>query len=1233
MNLSEFLVPILLSIAIPVVGGNQLMAQDINENDFTRYTKQQGLSHNIITGVLQDSTGYIWVATPSGLNRFNGSGFVQFHSTKDSVSLPAEYLRGLVWLDRSRLAAYPGGLHIINTRTGETRNLFIPYPDKKYQYKFNDIMSVNSGPAGDILVLARSGFYHFDKNFRLVYRFDYYAKEAIPIEHFGFGGYTIWLDKQRLMIIAVDGMYCYDIAKKLFKKMAPADCPLLAEFLDDPKKEYLFLQEKPGSLFIVKKASDSLVYLNIAQQKRTAVRLPFAKGRREFDYRSGLFAVSDTVLYITGRMSGFYRIRLHPPTGAITFYPPKYFPFYYCRNLMEDREHHLWIATNKGLFRENKSRLHIRQTAVSAQLEALFPGTVMGDICVAGARVYVATRASGGILVFDKEGLRFIRQISFEKCTRSPRAILSIVAANDTTLFVGSNGPLFRLNTQTGTITEVMLDKFNRATDWIADLYKDRKGNIWIASENVYRYDAATHKFTIVPTGRAPFDKLRQPMGIKEDAAGNIWLSGHGLLRFNTRSGNCDRFVDSFPAVKMPDRQVSAFIADGQNNLWINSHNNGLSCYNINSGTFRHFTRENGLPDNNIADMMVIGNKLWIASLSGIACLDLHTSRITSFGKEDGFPDEPIVTGANFFYDTALNKLYISFTNTIVEFDPGIISQKVENPYLFIESLTTGNQEKWLFPPKNITTSWRNNEITVTIGSINFLSGNSQRFAYRLVRDDSVNWQQLGTQNTFSVSNLSPGYHRIQVKLFSPSNRWPAQAKEIDITILPPFWEQIWFLAVLAVMLLLAVYLLLRWRTGRIRKKEQEKTHIQQLKAEEYKNQFELEHISNYFSSSLAGKKNVEEILWDVTKNLIGRIGYVDCIIYLWNGDKSRMVQKAAYGPKGDPDTIAKLAFDVSPGQGVVGHVMHTKEPLLIPDTRKDHRYRIDDMVRLSEICVPIIHNNELIGIIDSEHHSENYFKDRDIKILTTIATLVGNKIKQIESEQSLEIKQKEIASINQQLAEAQLSALQTQMNPHFIFNSLNSIKGMILDNEQQKASRYLSKFAHIIRITLNQSKEIFTTLYENTEHLETYLVMEKLRFDDSFAFQVIVDDYIDKEEMLIPSLMIQPLAENAIWHGLMHKKGEKQLSIRFSRQAQTISCIVEDNGIGIKRSEQLKRLNRPTHQSVGLNNLRNRIKIMNEKYNTGCTLDITDLNEFNKRKTGTRAVLCFNVITNKPYV
>jgi sensor histidine kinase YesM len=168
----------------------------------------------------------------------------------------------------------------------------------------------------------------------------------------------------------------------------------------------------------------------------------------------------------------------------------------------------------------------------------------------------------------------------------------------------------------------------------------------------------------------------------------------------------------------------------------------------------------------------------------------------------------------------------------------------------------------------------------------------------------------------------------------------------------------------------------------------------------------------------------------------------------------------------------------------------------------------------------------------------------------------------------------------------------------------------------------------------MDQSKEIFASLHENKEYLESYLEMEKLRFDNSFTFQILVDEDIeeDDEDIMIPTLMIQPLAENAIWHGLLHLKGEKKLSIRFSRQENAIICSIEDNGIGILESERLKQFNKTPHKSVGLDNLRNRIKVMNEKYNARCELRITDLGSTDKNRTGTRVVLSFNVITALSY-
>jgi ligand-binding sensor domain-containing protein/putative methionine-R-sulfoxide reductase with GAF domain len=1204
-------------------------AQDIDENNFTLYTRQQGLSGNLVTGMVQDSTGFIWTSTFSGLNRFNGSNFVQFHSDNDSLSLPSEYIKGIIQLDKRRIASIGDGLNIVDTYTGKVRNLFIPYSLKKYQYKFNWIMAINCNDDGDLFIVARSGFYHYNKAYQLVFRYDHYLNTQVPTSPFEFGRYLFMLDQKHLVIVSDRGLFYYDANQRLFKRMNNDDCPLLNHFLNYPNVDYQFYQQKPGCVFILKSDADSIWHIDFDTKKVSIGLLPFL-ARKEFDYRSSIAVMNDSLFYITGRYSGFYKIEQSRNSGKIKFFNRKYFSSYSCRSILKDRDGDLWIATKTGLLHEVKNRTFVTRIDVPNSLLNSFPNFNMGDLFTTNSYLIVATTGVGpGLLVFDKKDHQFIRRIGLKNCYRHPEDILAIAPLSQNSLLIGSNGPLFKLNLQNDQIREVSLSQWDRVNDWIADICTDRNNNIWISSGNLYHYNPRQNKTTLVPIPANDLQKIEWTRHIQTDTSGNIWLAGHGLLRYNIHSGKIDRYLDSFPYIKIPDQQVNSFIADDQNNLWINANNNGLICYNIDRQTFRQFTRDNGLPENNIADMLTLNGKLWLATYSGICCLDIKTFTITSFGKEEGFPDQPVTKGSHFYYDSETNRLYIGFTNTLLEIDPQIADQKLTPPQLFIESFVTDHTEIFLPQSNDFTTKWYNNEIKITIGSINYNSSSTQRFAFRLTNNNNPSWQELGNRNTFYISNLTPGHHSVQVKLYSCGNRWPSQIREFDIVVIPPFWAKSWFYYLEVLFIIALIYLLVKWRISMIRKKEQEKTHIQKLKAEEYKIQFELEQISNYFSSSLADKKNVEEVLWDVSKNLIGRMNYEDCMIYMWNEEHTKMIQKASYGPKGTPSAISSSIFDVLPGQGVVGHVMLTKEPLIISDTRLDNRYRVDDIIRLSEICVPIIDNDKLIGIIDSEHSEAGHFNGRDIKILTTIATLVSNKIRQIETEHSLLIKQKEIFSINQQLAEAQLLALQTQMNPHFLFNSLNGIKGMILENEQQRASRYITKFANLLRITLNQSKEAFTTLCENMEQLENYLTMEKLRFDDSFTFRITSDKYIDQEDTLIPTMMLQPLAENAIWHGLMPKKGSKKLLIHFSIKQEILYCTVEDNGIGLHHSEQLHKLKRPLHESLGLANLRNRIKILNEKYNTGCNLDLIDLHDIYDERTGSCAILSFKLITN----
>src|SRR5262249_28341342 len=158
-------------------------------------------------------------------------------------------------------------------------------------------------------------------------------------------------------------------------------------------------------------------------------------------------------------------------------------------------------------------------------------------------------------------------------------------------------------------------------------------------------------------------------------------------------------------------------------------------------------------------------------------------------------------------------------------------------------------------------------------------------------------------------------------------------------------------------------------------------------------------------------------------------------------------------------------------------------------------------------------------------------------------------------------------------------------------------------------ASRYLSKFAQLIRITLEESRQPFISVAQCVDHLQQYLEMEKIRFE-SFEYNIQVDPGLAANEIQIAPMLVQPLVENAIWHGLQKQLGEKKVNIRFYRQQGQLVCEIDDNGIGIRNSLESGLSSRRTHRSVGIKNIEERLQVLNEKYNMTCELTITDKSE-----------------------
>jgi ligand-binding sensor domain-containing protein len=232
------------------------------------------------------------------------------------------------------------------------------------------------------------------------------------------------------------------------------------------------------------------------------------------------------------------------------------------------------------------------------------------------------------------------------------------------------------------------------------------------------------------------------------------------------------------------------------------------------------------------------------------------------------------------------------------------------------------------------------------------------------------------------------------------------------------------------------------------------------------------------------------------------------------------------------------------------------------------------------------------------------------VLILAVAILLIRRRIKIIRKE----------AAFRQKISDTEMMALRAQMNPHFIFNSLNSIENFIMRNEKRLASDYLNKFARLIRMILENSRVNAVPVEKDMEALQLYVDLEQLRFNHKFDYKAAVSQALLQDNYRVPPMLIQPFVENAIVHGLANSdKSGLLLMVTVELQKDFIRYVVEDNGVGNAQAAAYKEKNRPGHQSLGLLITQERINIFNRQHNSGATLQLVDLYDDRQQPAGTR--------------
>ena len=259
--------------------------------------------------------------------------------------------------------------------------------------------------------------------------------------------------------------------------------------------------------------------------------------------------------------------------------------------------------------------------------------------------------------------------------------------------------------------------------------------------------------------------------------------------------------------------------------------------------------------------------------------------------------------------------------------------------------------------------------------------------------------------------------------------------------------------------------------------------------------------------------------------------------------------------------------------------------------------------------------------------------KDQNQKLVETeqklneeLNSMVEEKTKDIISTNQALADQEKLkleAEFSQKIANAELKALKAQMNPHFIFNCLNAIRNLVQKGKDELATEYLADFASFIRKVLSYSDVRQITLEEELEICELYLKMEQLRFEDGFKYKIEVEPGTATDFIMLPPMLLQPLLENAIWHGLLHKKEDRCLTIKISQSDDQVICAIDDNGVGRAYSASINGTTKKV--SVGLRLFRDRLDINNRLLDNQYYYEIIDKYN-NEVSAGTKVNLYFEI-------
>lgn len=757
-----------------------------------------GLAYNQLSGVVQDSRGFLWIATFDGLSRYDGTSFQSYyHQVGTDNTLPSNQIATMSLLpgDRLLMATF-GGVCILNTRSMHFR-VFQDGTHADYYAYNNNFLGTCADSSHHIWAYSRTTLYLFDDSLRLLK--SWYNPE-IARHPYEYVNKVFLTSSGGVAIIIGDTVrrYLYPVGRFV------VDSALTRAIR--PHGDVTFIMQSHHGLWWVKVHSDSLYHYSEREGARGYQIPAFLEKKREHLYAS-LFITRDSLLWcgeVKGTLVRFNMRRRVFDTDYIHIDAESHIgSWVFTLGVIRDSQQDLWVATLDGLYRYREPRSRPFQHVYYIR-QGLIPDADINSLVRQGGGFWLGSYGNG--LCYVNPAREEIRHVGMP--TWLTNWVWNLSRRSRDTLWIGTQEGLLWMDVKSRHLGRVGQSSIPGGTDshTIGTQFLDAEHELWMSlggSQGLICYDLRTGiARRYLPEPGIPFISA-----ITEDENGDLWmgsLNGGGLVKWDRQT---DRFSiwRAHARSAFEDDRIAVIYADKHGSIWFNSGSNGLERYQVATGRFTNYGHDQGLCSDIIRGISGEDGHLWIATVNGLGRFDEATGQFKTYSVADGLP-------ANYFSYVACRNdtVYAAGKMMFLYFRDDLTTGNTRPPGTCITGVTVRGKP---LPPgtSSARLPYNQNYVRFDFTGINLIKGSENKYAYMLQGVDK-DWVRAGGSRYAVYTQLAPGTYIFKVMSANGAGVWNRVPATFSLMITPPFWSTAWFYLLGALVVFCIVYGSYRYR-------------------------------------------------------------------------------------------------------------------------------------------------------------------------------------------------------------------------------------------------------------------------------------------------------------------------------------------------------------------------------------------------------------------------------------